>query len=122
VDATVFQYPSSGVRSLQPGKTYVWFVEGYVGTAGGVDQKIKSPLRSFKVEARAGSASSLLDELERALDPKYKPIFDQIRAEGLSPFGAALVNGAALSGPDLTRLLDYIRNNPGAVLTVGVEQ
>jgi len=65
--------------------------------------------------------SSLLDELERSLDPKYKPVFDQIRAEGLTPFGAALVNGAAVSGPDLQRLLDYIRNNPGAVLTVGVE-
>ncbi len=121
VDQTVFQYPSSGVRSLQPGKTYVWFVEGYVGTAGGVDQKIKSPLRSFKVEARTGAVSSLLDELERALDPKYKPVFDQIRAEGMTPFGAALVNGTAVSGPDLTRLLEYIRNNPGAVLTVGVE-
>jgi hypothetical protein len=121
VNTTVFQYPSSGVRSLQPGKTYVWFIEGYVATAGGVDQKIKSPLRAFKVEARTGAVSSLLDELERALDPKYKPVFDQIRAEGLTPFGAALVNGAAVSGPDLSRLLDYVRNNPGAVLTVGVE-
>jgi hypothetical protein len=121
VTSTVFQYPSSGVRSLQPGKTYVWFVEGYAGGAGGVDQKIKSPLRSFKVEARPGAISSLLDELERALDPKYKPVFDQIRAEGLSPFGSALLNGAAISGPDLGHLLDYIRNNPGSVLTVGVE-
>jgi hypothetical protein len=119
--STVFQYPSGGVRSLQPGKTYVWFVEGYVGSAGGVDEKVRSPLRSFKVEARPGATSSLLDELERSLDPKYKPVFDQIRAEGLTPFGAALVNGAAVSGPDLQRLLDYIRNNPGAVLTVGVE-
>lgn len=121
VDQTVFQYPSGGVRSLQPGKTYVWFVEGFVGAAGGVDQKIKSPLRSFKVEERTGAVSSLLDELERALDPKYKPVFDQIRAEGLTPFGATLVNGTAITGPDLQRLLDYIRNNPGAVLTVGVE-
>jgi hypothetical protein len=121
INQTVFQYPSGGVRSLQPGKTYVWFVEGYVGAAGGVNQRVKSPLRSFKVEARTGAMSSLLDELERALDPKYKPVFDQIRAEGLAPFGAALVNGAAISGPDLARLLDYVRNNPGAVLTVGVE-
>jgi len=121
VSATVYQYPSGGVRSLQPGRTYVWFVEGIVGSAGGVSQKVRSPLRSFKVEAGPGTLSSLLDELERALDPKYKPIFDQIRAEGMTPFGAALVNGAAVSGPDLQQLLDYIRNNPGAVLTVGVD-
>ncbi|HTY36631.1 MAG TPA: hypothetical protein VMH23_05950 [Bacteroidota bacterium] len=121
VDQTVFQYPSNGVRSLQPGKTYVWFVEGFVRSAGGVDQRIMSPLRSFKVEARPGAMSSLLDELEQALDPKYKPVFDQIRSEGLSPFGATLVNGAAVSGPDLQKLLDFIRNNPGAVLTVSVE-
>ena len=75
----------------------------------------------FKVEAGPGSLSSLLDELERALDPKYKPVFDQIRSEGLTPFGAALINGGAVSGPDLARLLDYIRNNPGSVLTVGIE-
>jgi len=121
VDAMVFQYPSSGARALVPGRTYVWFVEGIVGTAGGVTQKVRSSLRSFKVEAGPGSTSSLLDELERALDPKYKPIFDQIRAEGLTPFGSTLVNGSAVSGPDLARLLDYIRNNPGSVLTVGIE-
>jgi hypothetical protein len=121
VDASVFQYPSSGVRALQPGRTYVWFVEGLLGTAGGVTQKVRSSLRSFKVEAGPGSFSSLLDELERALDPKYKQVFDQIRAEGLMPFGAARVNGAAVSAPDLARLLDYIRNNPGSVLSVGIE-
>ena len=121
VTATVFQYPGSGVRALQPGRTYVWFVEGVVATAGGVSQKVRSPLRSFKVEAGPGASSSLLDELERALDPKYKQIFDQIRSEGLTPFGAAVLNGTAVSGPDLARLLDYIRNNPGAVLTVGIE-
>jgi hypothetical protein len=121
VDATVFQYPSSSVRALQPGRTYVWYVEGILGTAGGVSQKVKSPLRSFKVEAGPGSLSSLLDELERALDPKYKPVFDQIRSEGLSPFGAAHINGTAVAAPDLARLLDYIRTNPGSVLTVGIE-
>ncbi len=118
---TVFQYPSAGVRALQPGRTYVWTVDGYSATAGGVDQKVKSPLRSFTVAAGQAATSSLLDELERALDPKYKSVFDQIRAEGLTPFGAAQVNGAAVTGPDLQQLLDFVRNNPGAVLTVGVE-
>jgi hypothetical protein len=109
------------VRSLQSGRTYVWFVEGYVGTTGGIGQKIRSPLRSFKVESGQGATSSILDELERALDPKYKPIFDQIRADGLTPLGSPLVNGSAISGPDLVRLLTQIRNNPDAVVTVGVE-
>ena len=116
-----YQYPSAGVRQLHPGSSYAWYVEGHVIAAGGRDKLIKSPLRSFSVDAGPSSVSSLLDELERTLDPKYRPLFDQIRNEGLSISGSARDNGSTISGGDLSKLLQFLRNNPDAVLTVGLE-
>jgi hypothetical protein len=125
VVGTSFQYPSApgaGERSLEPGKTYAWYVEGRVSAAGGAGIVIKSPLRSFTVAAQgAYSASSLLEEVERLLDAKHKPVFDQIRAEGLSATGVFRLNGAILSRAELTRLLDQLRSNPGVVMSVGIE-
>ncbi len=122
VTTTSYQYPSGGVRALEPGKTYVWYIEGHIATAGGTDIILKSPLRSFTVAAGgAASLSSILDELEQALDPKYKPIFDQIRAGGFSLSGSIRVNGVAISTTDLQTLINQLRTNPDAVLSVGLQ-
>ncbi len=117
------QYPGSGVRSLQPGKTYVWTVQGRVRTTGGTNQPIKSPLRSFTVAASGGlsSGASYLTELERALDPKYKPIFDQIRDEGLSPSGVLRLNGSSISSEDLLRIINQIRASSVSVQSLRIE-
>ncbi len=122
VPGTSFQYPTSGVRPLLPGHTYVWFVEGRIPSVGGAETVIRSTLRSFTV-ANAGVASlpSLLDELERALDPKYKPVFDQLRAEGMSPTGTIRLNGSPVSQGDLLRLISVLRSDPESVLSVRVE-
>ncbi len=121
LSSTSYQYPAAGVRPLQPGKTYVWYVEGHVRAPGGKDIVLKSPLRSFTVAQGPASVSSLLDELELSLDPKYKPLFDQIRADGLQIDGAARVNGAVLPAADLKGLLLYLRANPEAVQSAGLE-
>ena len=119
---TSYQYPSGGVRALIPGHTYVWYVEGHIATAGGNDLILRSDLRSFSVVAGgAGSLSTVLDDLERALDPKYKPIFDQIRAGGFTLSGAIRVNGAPISPADLQNLINQLRTNPDGVLSVGIQ-
>lgn len=120
-----YQYPSAGVRPLQPGRTYVWYVEGLASTAGGADIGQKSDLRWFTIasEGAAGSTSTstLLEELERALGPKYRALFDQIRAQGLLPQGTIRLNGTMLSYADLLRLLNKIRTNPDGVTSVVLE-
>ena len=118
-----FQYPGSGVRSLQPGKTYVWTVQGRVRTTGGTNQPIKAPLRSFTVAASGGlsSGASYLTELERALDPKYKPIFDTIRDEGLSPSGVLRLNGSPITTEDLLRIINQIRASSVSVQSLRIE-
>lgn len=121
VQAKSFQYPSSGARILEPGKTYVWFVEGLVGTSGGTVAALKSELRSFVVAGSGGSSlSSLLDELERAL-PQYQSLFDQIRAQGLTPSGSIRLNGTAVSIGELMNLLNRFRIDPEAVTTAELQ-
>jgi hypothetical protein len=119
----VFQYPGSDVRSLQPGKSYVWTVQGRVRTAGGVNQPIKGPLRSFTVAASGAlsSGASYLAELERALDPKYKPIFDRIREDGLSPSGVLRLNGTAITAENLLRIINQIRTGSVSVESLRIE-
>jgi hypothetical protein len=122
VSTNSYQYPSAGVRALEPGKTYVWFVEGLARTAGNLSSSMRSPLRSFTV-ATEGQASlqSYLDELERALGPKYTALFDRIRAERLALTGTMRVDGSAVFPPDLLRLITQFRNDPDAVLKATIE-
>jgi len=125
VTTNYFQYPAAGVRMLQPGRSYVWFVEGHVQRTGGTDLLIKSPLRSFTVASGATTSSlpeiTLLDELERALGPRYKPLFDEIRADGFTPSGTARVDGQPVSIVDLLQIINRFRENPANVLSVRVE-
>lgn len=121
LSTTSYVYPTAGVRPLQPGHVYVWYIEGHVRSLGGRDQILRSPLRSFIVAEGPSSISSLLDELALTLDPKYKPIFDQIKAEGLSLSGVIRLNGSVISSSELLRLLMYLRKNPAAVESAGLE-
>jgi hypothetical protein len=122
VTTTSYRYPTSGVRALLPGKTYVWYVEGHIRTSGGTDVALKSPLRSFTVALGSGTpTATLLDQLEAVLPLKYKPVFDRIRAEGLTQTGTIRLNNDAITQPDLMNLINMFRTNPDAVLSVELE-
>ena len=110
-----FQYPLGTARPLEPGHTYVWFVQGHVGATGGTEHIFRSELRSFTVASSRVATSDLLDQLEQALGSKYRGLFDQIRAEGLTPSSAFRLNGTPVSATDLLRVLNQLRNNPDAV-------
>ena len=115
------QYPSSGARILEPGKTYVWFVEGLIGSAGGTTVARKSDLRSFTVASiGAQSIYSILDELARAL-PQYQSLFDDLKTQGFTNPGTLRLNGSVISVSDLQQLLNTLRLNPDAVTSVELE-
>lgn len=123
--AQSFQYPGGGSRLLQPGQTYVWFVEGLIAGAGGNVQTFKSALRQFMVagrgtEAMSGNTVTFLDELERALGPQYKGLIDQIRSEGLSS-GTMLLNGSPISRSEVLNILNQLRENQDSVTSVVLE-
>lgn len=118
-----YAYPTSGVRTLEPGKTYVWYVEGLVAVSGGSDQLLKSPLRSFTVASTGQpAAQNFLDDLERTLDPKYKFIFDELRAEGMNLSGMIRLDGTPIPMSELLRLLSKFRSHPQGVENVTVEE
>jgi hypothetical protein len=123
VTGNSFLYPSAGVRPLEPGKTYVWFVEGLYSTTGGNSRSIRSALRSFTVREGGANAAiqSLLVELEKAMGPKYKSVFDRIKTEALSPTGQIKVNGAPITTSDLVRLIALFRENPANILDADIE-
>jgi len=123
VEANSFQYPASGSRILEAGKAYVWLVEGLSDVSGGSEVSLKSEIRSFTVSSGQTSWDlGMLTELEGAIGPNHKAVFDQIRAEGLSPEGGMYLNGSAISPGDLLRLINLFRQNPDAVSTVGIEE
>ena len=123
VTTNSFLYPSSGVRPLESGKTYVWFVEGVVGTSGNPNSSFKSPFRSFTVSEGGSNAAmqSLLDELEGVLGPKHKVLFDRIRSGALSPTGKVRVDGATITTTELVKLISQFRSNPAGVVNVDIE-
>lgn len=123
VTTTTFQYPTAGARALEPGKTYVWYVEGHVLTSGGGTTLIRSPLRSFTVQTAGAAApsASMLDELEQALGPQYKALFDEIRSQGLSATGSVHLNGATITAAELMQIINQIRQNPGSVVSANLE-
>jgi hypothetical protein len=118
-----FQYPTSGVRVLEPGKSYVWFVEGLRRSSGGTLQVVRSPLRSFTVSSNGGlpPEPSILELLEQALGPKYKSVFDRIRSEHLSPTGELTLDGSPISVQELAQLIAEIREHPDLVQMLHVE-
>lgn len=118
---TSLQYPSSGARVLEPGKTYAWFVEGLAGATGGTTIARKSVLRSFTVAANnAQSLSSILDELARAL-PQYQGLFDELKAQGFTTAGSIRLNDSAISTSELMKIVNKLRQDPGAVTSVESE-
>lgn len=115
------QYPSTGARLLEPGKTYVWYVEGFSNASGGTTIGRKSAPRSFTVSSNgAQSLSSILDDLARAL-PQYQSLFDELKSQGFTTAGTLQLNGATISVSDLQRLLNKLRTNPDAVTSVELE-
>lgn len=122
VTARSFRYPPTGARALKPGRTYVWFVTGLLGAAGGTDIQLRSELRAFTVSATTRNTLAwLIDDLERALPPTYKGLFDQIRAQNFSPSGTFRLNGSPISLGDLLKVLSDIRSNPESISSVNLE-
>jgi len=123
LETNSYQYPTSGVRPLQPGKTYAWFVEGLTDVSGGSEVPIKSEIRSFRVPLPGGATSNLgfLEELEKALGPRHRGVFDAIRAQGLFPDGGITRNGSTISQSDLLQLINLFRSDPDAVSSVELE-
>jgi hypothetical protein len=97
-------------------------VDGLAGVSGGTETMLRSEIRSFRVSTQGpGGISEILAQLESALGPAYKGVFDRIRAEGLTPEGTMYINGTSVSQSDLLNLISRFQQNPNAVNSVELE-
>lgn len=122
ISANSFQYPPSGERPLQKGKTYVWRVVGKVRAASGY-QNIESPLSLFKIEDDINivKRSELLDRLERILGSKWQKVLDKVKEKELNPTEIFYLNNKQLSNAELEDVLNFLEQNSSSVEQVTID-
>lgn len=104
----------SGGRLLETGKSYVWRVQTLTRIAGGPNVDISSPVHGFTVAEGGTFEDALLARLERMYGREYPEIFEAIRDGRFSPTGSFTLDGKALSGPDLAKILDALEEAIGS--------
>jgi hypothetical protein len=92
-----FQYPPAGpgVRQLEPGKSYYWYVRGVVRTGSNTEELIPSEIWQFTITNQIGSAaiSSILRQLEDIAGPQFQPVIAKLIEMGFEPTGLLRVGG-----------------------------
>ena len=117
-----FQYPTSGVRPLKKGKSYVWMLVGKVFEAGG-EKSYPSVINEFKVASdfTHETVSDLLEKLEKALGNKWHKVFEKIKDEKLNPTDKIYLNGKSISDTELNEIIEFLKHNQNNIKTVTLE-
>ena len=108
-----FIYPQSGpgVRILEPGKQYVWFVEALYTTSANREESIISALHVFSiVDTQAENLFDLIkQELERLLETNYQHIIERIEEGNFEFTDQIRLDGVPISSEDLLKVIRAIR-------------
>lgn len=108
-----FIYPQSGpgVRVLEPGKQYVWFVEALYTTSANRVEGIISDLHIFSVidTQKENLFNIIMQELERLLGTDYRHIIDTIEQGDFEFTGHILLDGNPISSEELLKVIQAIR-------------
>lgn len=83
VDRSSFQYPNSGVQSLEPGKKYYWRIINQLDTGGGVETQ-QSEIWSFTLMDIGNSVAGANGEMARYLQQLLGDRLQVITEEGYS--------------------------------------
>lgn len=117
-----FQYPVSGVRPLEKGKTYVWKAVGKIKNLGG-EQLIYSPIYQFTVKSdiQESEYDALLEQIEKVIEKKYGPIIQEINKLELKTTGSFLLNRNKISFEELLEILEFLKESPDNIQNVTLE-
>ncbi len=126
-DVNTYQYPSSSVRPLEYGKTYVWQIKAGVPTTSGLQEEM-SNIYAFKIanpsESAAPSLESMaIQQLRQALgDDQFNALFGGDGAlAGFMPTGNALLNNKNIDGTSLQHIYNRFRKQEIKVKSISVE-
>lgn len=114
---TFFPYPSSGVRPLQPGKTYYWQIVAITESSDG-PVELESEIWGFKISNLTGGVFSMEHQQIMAYLTSFfggKGIADLFEPggelDGFTFTGTMFNNGAPMTYEDLNALIEQIISN-----------
>jgi hypothetical protein len=116
-----FQYPTTGARPLEPGKTYVWKVVGLTGGSGGSGQQVPSEIWEFTVTNANGHGdidTSGLNEGLTFLNGLGEDILKQLLNGDLTPTGIMYIDGRPISAHEGQALLNNLTSNPDKIIKI----
>lgn len=105
-----FQYPSSSVKQLQPGKTYLWRVSALVQTAEG-ENVIPSAIWSFSIaDSQSDEPTEMSNQMRQTLrDLMESDQLSALQEAGMSP-QSVVIDGQEYSGAEMERKLNEFLN------------
>ncbi len=127
-NANQFFYPQSGpgIRSLEPGKNYVWYVEAVYRTSANIEEAIVSEIYEFTLvdPASFSSGDLLLMQLEQLLGDRFEEILVRIQQANLEFTGELFLDGIPISSAEFTMIIDAIRTRKfnAEVVNVTIEE
>lgn len=106
-------------RPLEQGKTYVWRIISKSRSIGGSDIELPSEIYQFTVSSplQDGHSSLLMERLYEMYGQKYKPIFDEIKENGLTPKDYTH-NGRIITLSELLNFLNELIGDENVNLTL----
>lgn len=126
---TIFQYPLTGAKPLEAGKTYVWQIRKTFPTSSG-SESVYSPIYAFKIQA-AGQTTSSYSGIDLSL---YQALIDQISPDiqewfkeggdlyGYVPTGTVTLNGVQrLTLDQLQTLVNQLVSEQVSLKSITVE-
>lgn len=122
INRSSFQYPNSGVQSLQPGKKYYWRIINQLETSNGIDTR-ESEIWSFTVlDTRNRAALQGGGEFSRLLEQLMGSRFQQIIQEGYS-FQSIVIDGQEYKGGQaLQKLMELDRQIQQGDVSIIIEE
>lgn len=127
-DVSQFFYPQSGVgvRALEPGKRYVWFLESVYRTSANREEAIISELNTFSIvdPGKETASGIILIELERLLEGEYEDIIAEIEQGNIESIDRIFLDGLEISMEDFITLMAAIRAgvNNAVIRSVSIRQ
>jgi hypothetical protein len=117
---TFFTYPSSGVRPLEFGKTYVWLVKAKITTSGN-PVYVTSSIKTFQLSDPSSQTvnQELVDALRNMLGGSFDAIMNQL--QGFKPNDKIKLNGKTITVRELKELAEKILNGDIKVTEVTVQ-
>lgn len=113
VNQTSFQYPNTGVQSIEPGNTYYWRIVSQLETSSGVEAQESEIWNFTLLDTRESGSSQRGSQAARALEQLLGDRLQQITEEGYS-FQSIEIDGQIYQGGQALQKLMELGSQAGS--------